>query len=156
MEGWGMGWEAEVLCTICGCVYKYHIFAAPLPHHHTYILALQPPPLHQSPKRLREQEDTSSLWHRCPTPLHWWRECPCVLPVTTWDRGCPFISPSCLVWNSVEQFHTFLCHVILWRCLTWYTCRHYYTYMYTCILYPSHVATYVDWLHINSIIVKNY
>ena len=61
MEGWGMGWEAEVLCTICGCVYKYHIFAAPHHHHHTYILALQPPPLHQSPKRLREREDTSSL-----------------------------------------------------------------------------------------------
>ena len=33
MEGWGMGWEAEVLCTICGCVYKYHIFAAPPPPH---------------------------------------------------------------------------------------------------------------------------
>ena len=65
MEGSGMGCEAEVLCTICGCVYKYHIFAAPPPppphhHHHTYILALQPPSLHQSPKRLREREDTSS------------------------------------------------------------------------------------------------
>ena len=36
----------------------------------------------------------------------WWRECPCVLPVTTWDGTCPSISPSCLVWNSVElHFH---------------------------------------------------
>jgi len=56
----------------------------------------------QSPKRLRERADTSSPWHRCPTPLHWWRECPSILPVTTWDGGSSLLVVT--VWECLYIF----------------------------------------------------
>ena len=60
-----------------------------------------------------------SDWENRRIPVHsdtiaqllciWWRECPCMLPLTTWDGGCPSFFPlhmSCVCCNSVEQFHT--------------------------------------------------
>ena len=80
--------------------------------HPTPNAALQPPPLHPSLSLFRVHRD----WESARIPVHhetdaqllciWWQEYPSVLPVTTWDGGCPSISPSCLVWNSVEQFYS--------------------------------------------------
>ena len=100
-----------------------HIY--PTPH-----MPLQTLPLHPSLSLFRVQRD----WKRGRIPVHrdthaqplciWWRECPCVLPVTKWDGGCPSIPPSCLVWNNfihlinivwwdVEMF--WLCIIYLWE-----------------------------------------
>ena len=90
-------------CTSHSSQYSTH----PTPH-----TALQTPPLYPFLSLFRVQRDWES--RRIPVHRHthaqllciWWRECPCVLPVTTWDGSCPSISPSWLVWNSLElQFH---------------------------------------------------
>ena len=62
----------------------------------------------QSPKRLREREDTSSLWHRCPTPLHS-VEGMSLHPSSDhmrWRLSFLLSFMSCVYCNSVEQSHT--------------------------------------------------
>ena len=110
-----------VVCShIKPCCLLCHVLqACAIPHLttlHMYIphFARHSKPLHctlplplQSQKRLREREDTSSPWHTCPTPLHLVEGMP-LCPSSDhmgWNLSSS-ISPSCLVWNSVElQFH---------------------------------------------------
>ena len=42
----------------------------------------------------------------------WWRECPCVLPVTTWDGSCSSISPSWLVYNNFYTLKPYIIYII--------------------------------------------
>ena len=87
--------------------------------HSTYTtphMALQPPPLPlQSLKRLREREDTSSPWHRCPTPSHLVKGMS-LRPSSDymgWNLSSS-ISPSCLVWNNF--IHLSPVNIVLMRC----------------------------------------
>ena len=81
----------------------------------------------QSPKRLRKQEDTSSPWHTCPTPLHL-VEGMSLRPSSDhmgWKLFFNLSFMACAELLGTAISYT-LCHMILWRCFDLYTWRYCY------------------------------